>query len=74
MALVFAASEPSSGLIALVGEAEPGLSPEAAALRLDLAGYLYFCLTLVEVFGELITRPVSVRSAGSSAGCAPVIW
>lgn len=45
-------TEPSIELITLVGEAEPGMSPDAAALRLDLAGYLYFCLTLVEVFGE----------------------
>ncbi|MGI8333759.1 hypothetical protein ACRYCC_27745 [Actinomadura scrupuli] len=45
-------AEPSIGLITLVGEAERGMSAEAAALRLDLAGYLYFCLTLVEVFDE----------------------
>jgi hypothetical protein len=45
-------AEPTTDLINLVSEAEPAASPDAAALRLDLAGYLYFCLTLEEVFGE----------------------
>jgi hypothetical protein len=59
-------TEPSIGLITLVGEAEPGMSSEAAALRLDLAGYLYFCLTLVEVFDERLDER-RIRWATSDA-------
>lgn len=45
-------AELSIDLINQVSRTEPPTPPEIAALRLDLAGYLYFCLTLIEVFDE----------------------